>query len=123
LLSVDSVSGVLLTAPQEQLTVLFVDDDQLLREFALENLRAHWSDVSVAADGEEALASIRASQPDIVLSDLDMPRLDGYGTLKALRAAHRTQNIPVLFATATSPNQLREGSTMDADPGSNLDAD
>jgi signal transduction histidine kinase len=102
LVSANVASDVWPVAAQEQLKVLFVDDDPLLREFALENLRAHWSSVSVAADGEEALASVQASRPDIVLLDLEMPRLDGYGVLQALRAVRPTKSIPVIVITGRS---------------------
>jgi signal transduction histidine kinase len=86
-------------ARQEPLNLLFVDDDAILREFALENLGVHWSDMSVAADGVEALASIRSSTPDIVLLDLEMPRIDGFGVLRALRADHATRSLPVIVIT------------------------
>ena len=89
----------LIIAQQESLKVLFVDDDPLLREFALENLSAHWPNVAVAADGEEALAALRRSKADIVLLDLEMPRLDGFGVLKALRAGQATERLPVIVIT------------------------
>jgi signal transduction histidine kinase len=108
LTAVDQFAGNLAIAQQERLKLLFVDDDPVLCEFALENLGAHWSDVSVAADGVEALASIRRSKPDIVLLDLEMPRIDGFGVMRALRADHATRSLPVIVITGRADEQSIE---------------
>lgn len=84
---------------QERLKLLFVDDDPLLREFALENLQAIWRDVSVAADGQEALDSIACARPDLVLLDLEMPRIDGFDVIRALRADEATKSLPIIVIT------------------------
>lgn len=99
MVAVDRAPDDLTIAQQEPLAVLFVDDDPLLREFALENLGALWSSVTVAGDGEEALAAIRVRKPDIVLLDLEMPRLDGFGVLAALREDQTTERLPVIVIT------------------------
>jgi signal transduction histidine kinase len=84
---------------EEPLKVLFVDDDPILREFAVVKLASDRVHISVAADGEEALAAIRHTQPDIVLLDLHMPKADGFEVLKALRAGEATQRLPVIVIT------------------------
>ena len=99
MVAVDQAPDAVTIVRQESLRLLFVDDDPVLCEFGLENLGAHWPDVSVAADGEEALSSIRARRPDIVLLDLEMPRLDGFGVLSALRADRWTKSLPVIVIT------------------------
>jgi len=96
---IDEVANDLAVGQEEPLKLLFVDDDPLLREFALEHLGANWRDVAVAADGEEALSAIRISLPDIVLLDLDMPKVDGFAVLKALRAEPATKSLPVIVIT------------------------
>lgn len=99
MVTVEHAADDLAIAEQEPLNVLFVDDDPLLREFALENLGQHWSNILVAADGEQGLSAIRRAKPDIVLLDLEMPRLDGFGVLKALRADQETERLPVIVIT------------------------
>src|ERR1700743_2136887 len=74
---------------QEAVRILFVDDDPILREFAIVNLATEHASVETAPDGDDALEAIEASPPDIVLLDLEMPNLDGFEVLKRLRADER----------------------------------
>jgi two-component system response regulator MprA len=78
--------------------VLVVDDDKAVRESLRRSLEFNGYDVSLAADGAEALAGIGASGPDVVIMDVMMPRLDGIETTKALRKAGN--DIPILVLTA-----------------------
>ena len=73
-------------------------------------------DVEAVPDGEAALAAARASPPDLVLSDVMMPRLDGFGLLAALRADPRTATIPVILLSARAGEESRvEGLEAGAD--------
>ncbi len=83
----------------EPLHLLFVDDDPILREFAQVHLASEKGRISVAADGEEALTHIREQGCDVVLLDLEMPKLDGFGVLEALRADEATRRLPVIVIT------------------------
>lgn len=83
----------------DSMRILFVDDDPILREFAAVNLATEHASVETAADGAEALAAIQARAPDIVLLDLEMPNLDGFGVLTALRAAPEHRELPVIVVT------------------------
>jgi signal transduction histidine kinase len=83
----------------EPLHLLFVDDDPILCEFAQVHLASEKGRVSVAADGEQALTHIREQGCDLVLLDLEMPRLDGFGVLEALRADPATSRLPVIVIT------------------------
>ena len=78
--------------------VLVVDDDRAVRESLRRSLEFNGYDVSLAGDGAEALARIAATDPDVVVMDVMMPRLDGLETTKALRAAGN--DLPVLVLTA-----------------------
>ncbi len=84
---------------REAVRILFVDDDPILREFAVVNLASDHAVVDTAKDGVAALAAIEANTPDIVLLDLEMPTLDGFGVLKALRADARWRDLPVIVVT------------------------
>ncbi|HTX50033.1 MAG TPA: response regulator [Caulobacteraceae bacterium] len=92
-------AGSLQDPSQGAVRILFVDDDPILREFACVNLASGETTIETAADGEAALAAIRANLPDMVLLDLDMPVRDGIGVLSALRADPRTRQLPVIVVT------------------------
>jgi DNA-binding response OmpR family regulator len=84
---------------REAVRILFVDDDPILREFAVVNLASEHAVVDTAKDGVAALEAIEANTPDLVLLDLEMPTLDGFGVLKALRADARWRDLPVIVVT------------------------
>jgi len=86
------------TTPAPRPRVLVVDDDKAVRESLRRSLEFNGYDVSLAADGAEALAGIAASDPDVVVMDVMMPRLDGLETTKALRKAGN--DLPILVLTA-----------------------
>jgi signal transduction histidine kinase len=94
-----AASGEFFYVLDEPLHLLFVDDDPILREFAQVHLASEKGRISVAADGEEALTHIREQGCDVVLLDLEMPRLDGFGVLEALRADEATRRLPVIVIT------------------------
>ena len=82
-------------------SVLVVDDENDLREVIQLSLEmvADWR-VTTSADGETAVAMAIAQRPDLILLDVMMPGMDGPATLRRLRAAAPTCDIPVIFLTA-----------------------
>ncbi len=78
--------------------ILVVDDEADARD-ALEMLLSHDYEVFTAADGEAAVEAAHAERPDVVLMDLFMPRLDGFGALERLRGDPATSEIPVIFVS------------------------
>jgi signal transduction histidine kinase len=95
--------------------ILVVDDNGDMREYLAELLRPYWS-VETAADGEMALAAARARPPDLVLSDVMMPRLDGVGLLRELRADAGTRHVPVVLLSARAGEEaVLAGLTTGAD--------
>jgi PAS domain S-box-containing protein len=79
--------------------ILFVDDNADVRNYVSALLDEHY-DVTAAADGEMALTKLRQSPPDLVLTDIMMPGLDGFELLKAIRCDPVTSTIPVILLTA-----------------------
>ena len=72
--------------------------------------------VETASDGEAALAFAKAQRPDLILSDVMMPRLDGFGLLRELRADPQTKTIPVILLSARAGEESRiEGLEQGAD--------
>ena len=78
--------------------ILVVDDDRAVRDSLRRSLEFNGYHVSTASDGAEALAGISGINPDAVVMDVMMPRLDGIETTKALRAAGN--DLPILVLTA-----------------------
>lgn len=96
--------------------ILIIEDEPRVRQNLATMLRFEGHAVAEAADGEEGVAKARETQPDLILCDVTMPKLDGYQTLRALRTDPLTRSIPFLYLTARGTHQeLREGMTLGAD--------
>jgi signal transduction histidine kinase len=95
--------------------VLVVDDNVDLREY-IATLLAPDYDVFTAADGQEALEAVEVSVPDLVVSDVMMPRLDGFALVRELRAEQRTASVPVILLSARAGEEASvEGLDTGAD--------
>ena len=105
------VTGPARTHPR----ILLADDNADMREYVRRLLRGHY-EVEAVADGESALQRAREYWPDLILSDIMMPRLDGFGLLQALRADESLRSIPVLLLSARAGEESRiEGLQSGAD--------
>jgi len=82
--------------------ILVADDNPNNLQVASSMLAECGWQVRVAIDGEAALKSIELARPDLILLDINMPKMNGYDVCKALKANPNTCDIPVLFATAVS---------------------
>jgi signal transduction histidine kinase len=95
--------------------VLLADDNADMRDYIRRVLSPHF-EVETAPDGQMALESALAHPPDLVLSDVMMPRLDGVGLLRALRAAPHTKTLPILLLSARAGEEATlEGFVSGAD--------
>ncbi len=102
-------------APRERATVLLADDNADMRGYLKRLLGQRWNVVAVP-DGTAALATALERRPDLVLSDVMMPGLDGFELLQALRADPRTREVPVLLLSARAGEESRiEGMQAGAD--------
>jgi len=82
--------------------LLLVEDDHDLRAFFQLVLRQYGFDVHQARDGYEALTIVEALVPDLILLDLQLPRVKGTDVLAELESSARTRGIPVIIVTATT---------------------
>ncbi len=89
-------------------TVLVAEDNQVNRELVTEILTSAGYAVIEAADGEELLARLNEKLPDIILIDLQMPKLDGLSTLKKIREREEWRSLPVIACTAFAMQNDRE---------------
>ncbi|MBI4318323.1 MAG: response regulator [Chloroflexi bacterium] len=80
--------------------ILIADDDPYIRELLGDILSLNGYEIEPAGDGKDALARINSAAPALVILDLAMPRLDGYGVLEQVRAREETRDVPVIVLTA-----------------------
>jgi pilus assembly protein CpaE len=80
--------------------ILFVDDEEQIRKLLSTWLTRHGYEVTVANDGWEALKAIRGKAPDLVITDVNMPNMNGLELTRRMRADHRTARIPVIMLSA-----------------------
>jgi signal transduction histidine kinase len=96
--------------------ILIVEDDTAVREVLSEVLGLNGFEVVTATQGAEALGAIADRQPDLVLSDVAMPVMDGFALVRALRERPETRTLPVILLTALSEReQVRRGMDLGAD--------
>ena len=94
--------------PHARARILLADDNADMRAYVSGLLGTEWS-VTAVADGEQALASALAAPPDLVVTDVMMPGLDGVELLRRLRDDPRTQQIPVIMVSACTGEEARIG--------------
>lgn len=95
--------------------ILWADDNADMRAYVRGLLLPYW-DVEAVADGQQALEAASRNPPDLVLSDIMMPKLDGFGLLQALRGDPRTCTTPVILLSARAGEEARvEGLQAGAD--------
>ena len=96
--------------------VMLVEDDKSLREIYSIRLVAEGYEVVSAGDGEEALALAVQQRPDLIVSDVMMPKISGFDMLDILRSTPETKDIKVIMMTAlSSDDQRARGESLGAD--------
>lgn len=100
---------------EQRSRILLVDDNADMRDYVRRLLSGKY-EVEAVADGEAALEAARAKEFDLVLSDVMMPKLDGFGLLQALRSDEHTRTVPVILLSARAGEESRvEGMGAGAD--------
>jgi len=97
-------------------TILVVDDEDTISSYLQRKLTKIGYRVSVAEDGETALALAFSMQPDLILMDVKLPKLTGTEVCRQLKGDERTRTIPVLLLSAKAqPAEIQEGIEAGAD--------
>lgn len=97
-------------------TILLIEDNEEIRENMGEILELSNYKVLTAADGKEGVALAIQHKPDLIICDIMMPVLDGYGVIHMLQKNEDTQNIPFIFLTAKAErSEIRKGMELGAD--------
>ena len=96
--------------------ILFIEDDTVVRENTAELLELSDFEVITASNGKIGVALAKKEKPDIIVCDIMMPELDGYGVLQALAEDTETMQIPFIFLSArTEHKDIRKGMDLGAD--------
>jgi two-component system chemotaxis response regulator CheY len=90
------------------MTILAIDDSRTMRNLLNATLRSAGFEVDLADDGEDGLRKFDDSDPDLVITDINMPRLDGFGFIEAARSRQRDRVVPILVLTTESADQLKQ---------------
>jgi OmpR family response regulator RpaB len=98
--TVDDVAPQHLTDKPEKARVLVVDDDSGMVHLIKAILAKDGYDILTAGNGKEALEVVHQEHPDLILLDVMMPELDGYGVVRELRATSEFRDLPVIMFTA-----------------------
>ncbi|EDX78164.1 hypothetical protein MC7420_7902 [Coleofasciculus chthonoplastes PCC 7420] len=95
--------------------ILVIEDEESVRENILELLDAEGFDAIIAENGQKGLHLAQQHDPDLILCDVLMPEMDGYGVLSALRSQGKTATIPFLFLTAkAAKTDIKQGMNLGA---------
>lgn len=100
---------------QKIFKILIIEDDPVTQKLVARMLTGAGYETSLASNGVEALEMIVSAQPDLIVSDVMMPEMDGFTLLYALRSNPQTANIPVIMLTArASGDDILDGIDMGA---------
>ncbi|HYF59748.1 MAG TPA: response regulator [Burkholderiaceae bacterium] len=89
-------------------SILAVDDSASMRQMVSFTLRSSGYDVIEAIDGQDALDKLGDRQVDLVLTDQNMPRMDGLTLIRQLRGQERFRRVPILVLTTESSDEMKQ---------------
>ena len=98
-------------------TVLSVDDSSSIRQMVAFTLKGAGYEVIEASDGQEGLEKAKMKTVDMVLTDQNMPRMDGLTLIKNLRAMPNYRNVPILMLTTESGDAMKQQGKAAGAPG------
>src|SRR5919198_3953114 len=80
--------------------ILFVDDEEQIRKLLSTYLTRQGYEVTLANDGYEGLKAVRSRMPDLIITDVSMPNMNGFELTRRLRADHKTARLPIVMLSA-----------------------
>ncbi len=96
-------------------TILTVDDSRMMREMLLMVLKGAGFNVIQAEDGQAGLEALPEANPHVIITDINMPRLDGYGFIEGVRRDERFRATPIIvLSTESSPEKKGRARTAGA---------
>lgn len=89
------------------LNVLAIDDSLTIRALLTEALEQAGCTIETAVDGEDGLEKFQASNPHVVITDINMPKLDGFGVIDGIRKGDHNARVPIMVLTTESSQELK----------------
>lgn len=89
-------------------SILIVDDSKTMRDMVAYTLTGAGFDVKEAADGQQAVDALTSMRPNLIITDLNMPVMDGFGLIEHVRASATHKYTPILMLTTESDPQKKE---------------
>ena len=90
------------------LRILAIDDSRTMREMLRSSLTAAGFEVHTAEDGQEGIDQLATVNPDLIITDINMPRMDGFGVIEAVRQGARGARLPILVLTTESAPEMKD---------------
>jgi len=94
-------------APRQGRSIMVVDDSMTVRRVTQRLLEREGYNVALAKDGVDALEQLQGARPDLMLVDIEMPRMDGFDLTRNVRGDERTKDIPIIMITSRSADKHR----------------
>lgn len=88
--------------------ILAVDDSRTMRSMLQQALTGAGFEVELAEDGVDGLERLETADPDLIITDINMPRLDGFGFIDGVRKGDRGSTVPILVLTTESGDALKQ---------------
>lgn len=90
------------------ISVLAIDDSLTIRTLLTQSLTSAGFDVTTAVDGEDGLQKFKEIDADVVITDMNMPKLDGFGVIKGIRSGDGNSSVPIIVLTTESSQALKD---------------
>lgn len=90
------------------LKILAVDDSRTMRDMVKQALSSAGFDVHLAEDGQHGVERVGEVNPDLIITDINMPRMDGFGLINAVRQGSVRPKVPILVLTTESSPELKD---------------
>lgn len=87
--------------------ILAVDDSPTIRALVAKALRPAGFEVFLASDGVEGVDALEEANPELIITDINMPRMDGFGLIESVRASNTHSRVPILVLTTESGADLK----------------
>lgn len=90
------------------LRILAIDDSRTMRDLLRAALEAAGFHVTTAGDGAEGVERLGETAPDVIITDINMPRLDGFGVIEAVRGSEAAASVPILVLSTESGAEMKD---------------
>lgn len=90
------------------LRILAIDDSRTMRDLLRASLEEAGFCVTTAEDGVDGVERFRAAPPDVIITDINMPRLDGFGVIDAIRGSDVAGSVPILVLSTESGAEMKD---------------